>query len=187
MLFEVVREPMFLMLIACGLLYLLLGDQEEALMLMGFVVVIIGITFYQERKTERARSSPRRNIRRPASAWCRWMPNAWTCLAETFDAALLNLIISVAPDGHAVFSEAWRALKPGGRPVLFDKFLPVGQEVSLPRKVLGWFFRQISTDVNRRLEDVIKDIPNGAVELNEPSLFFGQYCILRFRKKMRKS
>ncbi len=51
---EVVREPMFLMLIACGMLYLFLGDQEEALMLMGFVVVIIGITFYQEQKTERA-------------------------------------------------------------------------------------------------------------------------------------
>ena len=53
-LLEVLREPMFLMLIACGLLYLFLGDQEEALMLMGFVVVIIGITFYQEEKTERA-------------------------------------------------------------------------------------------------------------------------------------
>ena len=53
-LLEVAREPMFLMLIACGLLYLFLGDQEEALMLMGFVVVIIGITFYQEQKTERA-------------------------------------------------------------------------------------------------------------------------------------
>jgi len=54
MLFEVVREPMFLMLIACGLLYLLLGDREEAFMLMGFVFVIIGITFYQEQKTEQA-------------------------------------------------------------------------------------------------------------------------------------
>ncbi len=53
-LWGVVQEPMFLMLIACGLLYLFLGDQEEALMLMGFVVVIIGITFYQEQKTERA-------------------------------------------------------------------------------------------------------------------------------------
>ena len=53
-LFEVVREPMFLMLIACGLLYMFLGDHEEAIMLMGFVVVIIGITFYQEQKTERA-------------------------------------------------------------------------------------------------------------------------------------
>jgi magnesium-transporting ATPase (P-type) len=53
-LFDVIREPMFLMLITCGLLYLLLGDLEGALMLMGFVVVIIGITFYQEQKTERA-------------------------------------------------------------------------------------------------------------------------------------
>ncbi|HLO30480.1 MAG TPA: cation-translocating P-type ATPase [Anaerolineales bacterium] len=53
-LLEVLREPMFLMLIACGVLYLFLGDQEEAIMLMGFVLVIIGITFYQEQKTERA-------------------------------------------------------------------------------------------------------------------------------------
>ncbi len=51
---EVVREPMFLMLAACGILYLFLGDVQEALMLLGFVFVIIGITLYQERKTERA-------------------------------------------------------------------------------------------------------------------------------------
>jgi P-type Ca2+ transporter type 2C len=53
-LLEVICEPMFLMLIACGALYLFLGDQEEAMMLMVFVAVIIGITFYQEQKTERA-------------------------------------------------------------------------------------------------------------------------------------
>ncbi len=53
-LWEIVREPMFLLLIVCGGLYLALGDPEEALMLLGFVFVIIGITFYQERKTERA-------------------------------------------------------------------------------------------------------------------------------------
>ncbi len=53
-LFEVTREPMFLLLIACGLLYLLLGDTEEALMLLGFVFVVMAITLYQEQKTERA-------------------------------------------------------------------------------------------------------------------------------------
>ncbi len=52
--FAVVREPMFLLLVACGALYLVLGDVQEALMLLGFVFVIIGITLYQERKTERA-------------------------------------------------------------------------------------------------------------------------------------
>lgn len=51
---EVVREPMFLLLVAGGLIYLMLGDLQEALMLMGFVFVVMGITIYQERKTERA-------------------------------------------------------------------------------------------------------------------------------------
>jgi P-type Ca2+ transporter type 2C len=51
---EVVREPMFLLLVACGILYFFMGDVEEALMLLGFVFVVIGITLYQERKTERA-------------------------------------------------------------------------------------------------------------------------------------
>jgi Ca2+-transporting ATPase len=54
LLWEVVREPMFLLLIVCGGLYLALGDPEEALMLLGFVFVIIAITVYQEQKTERA-------------------------------------------------------------------------------------------------------------------------------------
>ncbi len=45
---------MFLLLLACGALYLISGDKEEALMLLGFVFVVMGITFYQERKTERA-------------------------------------------------------------------------------------------------------------------------------------
>ncbi|HZU86876.1 MAG TPA: cation-translocating P-type ATPase, partial [Anaerolineaceae bacterium] len=53
-LFEVIREPMFLLLIACGGLYLVLGDVQEALMLLGFVFVVIGITIYQEQKTEKA-------------------------------------------------------------------------------------------------------------------------------------
>jgi len=52
--FEVMKEPMFLLLVACGALYLILGDVGEALMLLGFVFVVIGITLYQERKTERA-------------------------------------------------------------------------------------------------------------------------------------
>lgn len=52
--FDVVREPMFLLLVACGIIYLILGDVREALMLLGFVFVVMGITLYQERKTERA-------------------------------------------------------------------------------------------------------------------------------------
>jgi Ca2+-transporting ATPase len=51
---EVVREPMFLLLVACGTLYLVTGEPMDALMLLGFVFVVMGITIYQERRTERA-------------------------------------------------------------------------------------------------------------------------------------
>jgi len=50
---EVVREPMFLLLIAAGSIYLVLGDVREAMMLLFFVFVVLGITIYQENKTER--------------------------------------------------------------------------------------------------------------------------------------
>jgi len=66
--FGVVREPMFLLLVACGVLYLLLGDVPEALMLLGFVSFVMGLTLYQERKTEHALdalrdlSSPRAQV-----------------------------------------------------------------------------------------------------------------------------
>jgi Ca2+-transporting ATPase len=51
---EVVTEPMFLLLVACGVIYLLLGDRGEALMLLGFVFVVMGITFSQQRRAENA-------------------------------------------------------------------------------------------------------------------------------------
>jgi len=54
LLWEVVREPMLLLLLAAGAIYFLLGDVHDALLLSTFVVALIGITFFQKRKTERA-------------------------------------------------------------------------------------------------------------------------------------
>ena len=51
---EVVKEPMFLMLVSAGALYLLMGEPKDALMLLGFVFVVMGITIVQERRTEHA-------------------------------------------------------------------------------------------------------------------------------------
>ena len=56
---DVLTEPMFLMLLAAGGIYLALGDRAEALFLLGFVFVVIGITLVQERKTQRALESLR--------------------------------------------------------------------------------------------------------------------------------
>jgi Ca2+-transporting ATPase len=51
---DVVREPMFLLLVASGAVYLVLGDLAEGLLLLAFVFVVMGITLYQQRKSERA-------------------------------------------------------------------------------------------------------------------------------------
>jgi Ca2+-transporting ATPase len=65
---EVVKEPMFLLLLASGAIYLILGDMREAMMLLGFVFLVMGLTIYEERKTERALealrdlSSPRARV-----------------------------------------------------------------------------------------------------------------------------
>jgi Ca2+-transporting ATPase len=52
-LLRVISEPMLLLLIGCGTIYLFMGEPKDALMLMSFVFLVIGITFYQERKTEK--------------------------------------------------------------------------------------------------------------------------------------
>ncbi|MDX1253333.1 MAG: cation-translocating P-type ATPase [Gammaproteobacteria bacterium] len=49
----VMREPMFLLLVAAGSIYFLLGDLGEAAVLLSFVVMVMGITIYQEQRTER--------------------------------------------------------------------------------------------------------------------------------------
>ncbi len=51
---EVVREPMFILLVAAGVLYVVMGKPGDAAMLLGFVFVVMGITIVQERRTERA-------------------------------------------------------------------------------------------------------------------------------------
>lgn len=51
--FDVAREPMFILLIGCGAVYVLLGDKAEAAMLLGFVAVVVAISVSQAEKAER--------------------------------------------------------------------------------------------------------------------------------------
>jgi P-type Ca2+ transporter type 2C len=51
---DTVQDPIFLLLLGGGLIYWVLGDVQEALILMGFVLFLMGISLYQEGKTEQA-------------------------------------------------------------------------------------------------------------------------------------
>ena len=101
----------------------------------------------------------------------------------SFDAVILNLILSVVPDGTVAFHEAWRVLRPGGRAVIFDKFASEGGQLSVLRRALGKIISMFGTDPNRRLNDIIGQPADLTIERNEPSLLHGQYRIVLLSKE----
>lgn len=68
------REPMVLLLFLCSGVYFSFGDLKEALILLSSVILVLGITLYQQQKTERALealrdlSSPRASVVRNGQA-----------------------------------------------------------------------------------------------------------------------
>jgi ubiquinone/menaquinone biosynthesis C-methylase UbiE len=99
----------------------------------------------------------------------------------SFDTALLNLVLSVIPDGRACLRSALRALKPGGRVVIFDKFLPEGQYPSLARRFFNIFSTLIGTDINRHLSDLLEDCPCEIIH-DEASIAGGMYRVVLLQK-----
>lgn len=99
----------------------------------------------------------------------------------SFDSAILTLILSVVPDGAACLQETARVLRPGGRAVILDKFLPEGERPSRSRRLLNVLTSFFGTDINRRLGDMMVGL-DCTVEREEPSLFGGAYKIVLVRK-----
>ncbi|MCE2860436.1 MAG: cation-translocating P-type ATPase [Oxalobacteraceae bacterium] len=73
-LLDVLREPMFLLLLGAGAIYFAMGDSHEALILLAFVFIIMGMTAFQERRSDNALaalrdlSSPRALVIRSGEA-----------------------------------------------------------------------------------------------------------------------
>lgn len=109
--------------------------------------------------------------------------DAQTLLVEEgqFDVVFLNLILSVIPDGRICLEQNLRALKPGGRVIVFDKFLPEIGKLSSGRKLLNFFSTLLGTDITRRFSDLVKDAKVN-IEEDEPSLLNGMYRVIRLTK-----
>ncbi|MGJ4788629.1 cation-translocating P-type ATPase [Leptospira koniambonensis] len=57
---SILSEPMLSLLLACGFIYALLGDLEEAITLSIAVIAVISLTIYQKNKSEKALESLRK-------------------------------------------------------------------------------------------------------------------------------
>ena len=74
---------------------------------------------------------------------------------NTFNCIVLHLIIAVIPDPCRCLKEAERVLKPGGRIIIFDKFLPDNAKPSILRRIGNVFTNLMFTDITRRSADII--------------------------------
>jgi phosphatidylethanolamine/phosphatidyl-N-methylethanolamine N-methyltransferase len=100
---------------------------------------------------------------------------------QSFDAAILNLILSVVPDARACMRCALRALKPAARLVIFDKFQPDAEAVPLARRTMNVASSALGTDITRRLGDILEGT-GCEIVTDEPNLFGGMYRVILLRK-----
>jgi ubiquinone/menaquinone biosynthesis C-methylase UbiE len=98
----------------------------------------------------------------------------------SFDVVILTLILSVVPDGQACWRESLRALRPGGRAIIFDKFLPEDQTSNPIRALLNQGAKLLGTDINRHLGEMLAGTKY-TISLNEASLLNGMYRIIVIR------
>lgn len=54
MLLDILKEPMLLLLIAVSIIYVIVGNYSEALFMFGAIIVVSGISFYQDNRSKKA-------------------------------------------------------------------------------------------------------------------------------------
>jgi ubiquinone/menaquinone biosynthesis C-methylase UbiE len=96
--------------------------------------------------------------------------------SNTFDGVILHLILAVIPDPLRCLQEAERVLKPGGKIVVFDKFVPANQKVSLLRRLFNPFTNLMFSDITRYFEPLVEQT-SLKIESDVPADFGGKFRI----------
>ena len=99
----------------------------------------------------------------------------------SFDAVVLHLILAVVPDPAAAIAEAARVLRPGGRAVVFDKWVPDHRAPSPLRRVANLVASAVATDITRKLGPLVALTPL-RIEHRESAGAGGFFSIALLRK-----
>jgi ubiquinone/menaquinone biosynthesis C-methylase UbiE len=101
---------------------------------------------------------------------------------ESFDAAVLHLILAVVPDPPRCLAEIERVLVPGGEVLVLDKFLRPG-EVALLRRVVNPIVSRLATRLDVVFEAALAAAPSLEVRSDEPALLGGWFRRIRLIKQ----
>lgn len=101
---------------------------------------------------------------------------------HSFDYVVLHLIVAVVPEPQRCLGEAARVLKPGGRILLFDKFLRRGQRAWL-RRSLSPLAGRMATRLDVVFEDVLETVPGLHVISDQPVLVRGWFRLIELQKE----
>jgi phosphatidylethanolamine/phosphatidyl-N-methylethanolamine N-methyltransferase len=100
---------------------------------------------------------------------------------ESFDYVVLHLIVAVVAHPERCLAEAARVLKPGGRILLFDKFLHRGERAWL-RRSLNVIVAKLATRLDVVFEDVLDKTPGLSVITDVPALAGGWFRLIELQK-----
>lgn len=105
MLLDILKEPMLLLLIAVSIIYVIVGNYSEALFMLGAIVVVSGISFYQDNRSKKALEALEK-LNEPLSTVIR---NGKAIQIPTHEIAVADLCIieegkMINADGQIVYS-----------------------------------------------------------------------------------
>jgi phosphatidylethanolamine/phosphatidyl-N-methylethanolamine N-methyltransferase len=103
--------------------------------------------------------------------------------AASVDAVVLHLILAVVPDPARCLQEAARTLRPGGRMVVFDKFVAQSRAPLLLR-LANIVTNALFTDVTRNFQEILdrSEAPL-VIDYEAPALLKGLFRHLRLRRR----
>lgn len=101
---------------------------------------------------------------------------------ESFDHAVLHLILAVVPDAARALAETARVVRPGGGVLIFDKFLKRGQSAPL-RRLLSPLVARVVTRLDVVFEDILIRVPGLRVISDEPAAASSWFRRIRLEKQ----
>lgn len=101
---------------------------------------------------------------------------------NSFDHAVLHLILAVVPNPFALLLETARVVKEGGHVLVLDKFLRPGQGAWI-RRALSPLAGRIATRLDVVFEDVLARVPQLGVEADQPAMAGGWFRAIRLVKR----